>query len=298
MIRKKAAVKPEAKIAAKLETTDVENTLIQSKAKETVSVKIKKTGEYASWGIELMHSIELQGDEDASNVIDGMIETLEMKCVEFADKHSILTDRDIDTSEEEFIEETPEEIEDPEEELLDLDEDGVREMNRKDLIALIKEQELEVDPKDFKKLPDLVEAVLEALFPPEESEEESEEETEEESEEGELTEDAVREMDRKELIELIKEQELEIDPKEFKKTSELTDAVIEALFAEDITPDAVREMDKTELLELIKSEELDIDPKKFKKVDALAEEVISLLFEDSTEEDPSEEEFGDFDSAE
>jgi len=212
MIRKKAAVKPEAKIAAKLETTDLENTLIQSKAKETVSVKIKKTGEYASWGIELMHSIELQGDEDASNVIDGMIETLEMKCVEFADKHSILTDRDIDTSEEEFIEETPEEIEDPEEELLDLDEDGVREMNRKDLIALIKEHELEVDPKDFKKLPDLVEAVLEALFPPEESEKETEEESEEE-----LTEDAVREMDRKELIELIKEQELEIDPKEFKK---------------------------------------------------------------------------------
>jgi len=299
MIRKKAAAKPEAKIEAKIVTPDVENTLIQSSAKETVSVKIKAAGEYASWGIELMHSVSLQDGENASDVMDGMIETLESKCAEFADSKSVLTDSDIKEAQipEEIIEEEiidDEVIDDGE----DLTEEIVREMDKKEILALIKEQELSVDPKEFKKLPDLIDAVVAELFTDEVIDDEviDDEVIDDDVIDDDLTEEMVREMDRKELTALIEEQQLKIDPKDFKKTADLTDAVVEALFAEELTPESIREMSKEELSVLIKAEKLDIDPKKFKKLDDLADEVIAILFEDDPEGEEGMEEFGDFDN--
>ena len=100
-----------------------------------------------------------------------------------------------------------------------VDEETIRGMDRKELIEFIKDNDLGVDPKEYKKLADLQEAVIEQI-------------SEAGEEEG-LTSDDVMEMDSEQLIELIKENELGINPKKYKKTSELAEAVCEELFTEE-----------------------------------------------------------------
>lgn len=53
---------------------------------------------------------------------------------------------------------------------------------------------------------------------------------EDEEDEEEITEDDVEAMDKKELISLVEEMELDIDPKDYKKVEALREAVSEALF--------------------------------------------------------------------
>lgn len=101
----------------------------------------------------------------------------------------------------------------------EVDEETIRGMDRKELVAFIKENDLGIDPKEYKKLSDLQDAVIEQI-------------SENGEEEG-LTSEEVMEMDREQLIELIEENELDINPKKFKKTSDLAEAVCEKLFEED-----------------------------------------------------------------
>jgi hypothetical protein len=219
--------------------------LVASAASETVSVKIKANGEYVSWGIELMHSRPLQAGEVASEVIDDMMDALELKVQDYRDSKLMLTDDDlvpeVQVEEEKEVKETtkketkkkekpapepepePEEVDPPDE---PVDEDAIRNMDREDLIEIIEQEELEIDPKakEYKKTSALAEAIIEILFADEE---------EAEGEEVELTEEVIREMERKELVDLIEEKELDIKPKDFKKTSDLAEAVIEALDSGD-----------------------------------------------------------------
>jgi hypothetical protein len=49
----------------------------------------------------------------------------------------------------------------------------------------------------------------------------------------EIDEDDIRKMKKDELLELIEDEQLELDPKDYKKIGELREAVIDALFEED-----------------------------------------------------------------
>ena len=76
----------------------------------------------------------------------------------------------------------------------------------------------------------------------EETEETEEEETEEsDEEEEEISEDDIKAMKKPELLDLIKEEELDIDLKKCKKIADLRDAVIDALFEEEIEEDGEEE---------------------------------------------------------
>lgn len=277
-IRRKAttAPKPTAETGNVADALDC-GALISSVASETIAIKIKATGEYASWGIEAFHSRQLKEGEDASEALDNLINELDAKVQAYAESCpsalpsiGALSDADLDAGSAggEELGGEPDE----------LTEEAIGAMSKKELVALIKEEKLDVDPKEHKKLADLVAAVIAAVFPEED-----------------LTEEGVREMDREELINLIAEQELEINADDFKKTADLTDAVVELLFAEDLTPEAVREMSKEELLQLVKDEKLKIDMKPIKKIADLAEAIIAELFVE--EPDGGElEEFGDFEN--
>ena len=60
-------------------------------------------------------------------------------------------------------EEEPEE-EEEEEEAEDLTEDDINDMKRKALLTLIEDEDIDIDPDDYKKLADLKEAVIEEYF--------------------------------------------------------------------------------------------------------------------------------------
>ena len=75
----------------------------------------------------------------------------------------------------------------------------------------------------------------------EETEETEEEETEESDEEEEISEEDILAMKKPELLDLIKEEELDIDLKKCKKIADLRDAVIDALFEEEIEEDGEEE---------------------------------------------------------
>jgi len=122
-----------------------------------------------------------------------------------------------------------------------------------------------------------------------------------EAEEAEgISEDDIRAMSRDELIEVIKENGLDVSYRTIKKDKALQDAIIDAMSAEgeepeaeaeaeaevegadgdadsgDITADDVREMSRDDMIALINDNELDIDPKKYKKPAALAEKIIEV----------------------
>ena len=296
------------KIVSKIESPVVNDeqdapVLLKATAAETVSVKIKRGGEYGSWGIELFHSKTVLEGKTAEETLDEIVDMLNAKVNLYVENNS------------ESIAE-PEETTDPEEPAVDpeasgeedaLTEEDVLAMTKAELIILIAEQELDINPKDYKKQADLAKAIVEVLFA-EEGAEESSDDTADAGEGEAITPDMIREMERPELEQLIKDSEdLDINPKKFKKTSELAEAIIEACFpaeeagadacegeGDEISPEMVREMERPELVDLIKSEELKIDPKKFKKTADLAEAIITELFVDEESGESSDWEDTDF----
>lgn len=137
----------------------------------------------------------------------------------------------------------------------DIGPDQIREMERDDLLTLIKDNGLEVDPKKFKStkagLDQLREAVIEAAglggeeAAEEGGEEASEETTEEAAEEGgegeEVTYESVMAMDRTPLVELITANGLEIDPKKFPILGKLREKVCEVAGLEPAAEDEAAE---------------------------------------------------------
>jgi len=100
------------------------------------------------------------------------------------------TEEDEEFDEEEEVEETKEESDEEEE----ISEEDILAMKKPELLDLIKEEELDIDLKKCKKIADLRDAVIDALFEEEEETEESDEEDsdgeeEEENEDGEDSED-------------------------------------------------------------------------------------------------------------
>jgi hypothetical protein len=265
---------------------------------ESVTVKIKRNGPYACWGIEVSKTVPVPEDGDSDQILMDLIDSLTSKVQEYSESEYVqsieiadVVEEEIDydnqappTGEYDAPEASGEQVEEG------ITEDEIREMDKKSLLAFIKENGIDVDPKEFKKVADLAEAVIEALSDGGEEVTDDGEGADDSGEE--TTEDDIREMDRETLIDFIKENDLGVNPKEYKKTSDLADAVIEQISSSDLTSEEVLEMTKAELLELIKEQDLSVDPKKFKKLADLAQAVVDELFEEGT----GEEDFGDFDS--
>jgi len=300
------------KIVSKIESPVVNDeqdapVLLKATAAETVSVKIKRAGEYGSWGIELFHSKAVLEDKTAEETLDEIIDTLNAKVDLYVENAITKYNPATETGEVPDPEETPDPEASGEEDVLT--EEDVLAMTKAELIILIAEQELDTNPKDYKKQADLAKAIVEVLFG-EEGVEEGSDADADAGEGEEITPDMIREMERPELEQLIKDsEELDINPKKFKKTSELAEAIIEACFpaeeagadadagegeGDEISPEMVREMERPELVDLIKSEELKIDPKKFKKTADLAEAIITELFVDEESGESSDWEDTDF----
>lgn len=121
-----------------------------------------------------------------------------------------------------------------------LSPDDIRGMKRNEIEALITEHSLETDvskfPKTAKGLDALREAVVEEAFGEGGEEAEAEEDAGEEgdgaeegADDGDISLEDIAEMDRPTLIGLIKENELDIDPKKFPKLSALRDKVVEVV---------------------------------------------------------------------
>lgn len=119
---------------------------------------------------------------------------------------------------------------------------SVEGMDRDELIELIDEHSLDVDADDkkLKKDDKLLAAVLAAL---EEEDLLAADADEDDDEDGELTAEAVGEMDRDELIELIEEHSLDVDAddKAFKKDDKLRAAVLQALIDDGVLEEEAEE---------------------------------------------------------
>ena len=138
-------------------------------------------------------------------------------------------------------EKTEDEEDEEEEESGEYSEEEIFSMKKSDLTDLIEEEGLDIDPSEYKKLGDLKKVVWDALQEEEEGEEEEEEGEEEEEEEetpqvksaDEVLWDEISSMKKKELEKLIKDNDLNIDPGEYKKISELKKAVFEGMTEEE-----------------------------------------------------------------
>lgn len=112
----------------------------------------------------------------------------------------------------------------------DVTPESIMAMNRDALIALVTENDLPVDPDDFSKnakgLGEFRQAVVDAAF---------------DNGEEQITEEAIREMDRPTLVKFIADNAIDVDAKKHTKLSALHNAVVEAMVAaadEDADADA------------------------------------------------------------
>ena len=269
-----AAIKKKNSGAAKVES---ETGVLKSYTADAVSVTVKRGGQYGSWGISLSQT-KSYTDEDPDELMDELIAKLDAKADEYLEAKGF----SIEVPEGEEGVEAGEDDADSIHTADDADDDDgeevteemIREMDRDELVAFIEENGLEVNPKKFKKTAALADAVIAAMP------EEDADDDDADDDDAEVSEDDIRAMDRPELIAFIKDNDLDVDPKKFKKLPALVEAVVAALpdDSEELTEEAVREMDREELIALIKSEELSVNPKKFKKTPALADAIIEELF--------------------
>ena len=242
-------------------------------AADTISVKIKKNTQYSSDGIELLHSHQLTDGENVDETFTFMIDRLSGIANAYIEQFVELSE--------------PQEVQHEEPEPDELTKRRVLLMDRDELLEVIKQFELGVNPKKIKKLAELRDAVADVLFP-ETTEGTEEADTAEGTEEAGITEDQIREMERDELVALIDANELDINPKKYKKIADLAEAIIALMQqagaeegveegGEGITEDQIREMERDDLIALIDGNELDINPKKYKKTADLAEAVIAAV---------------------
>ena len=173
---------------------------------DVVSVKIKKATEYSRQGIEISRSVTLSEDDDPKEVINNLIVELDETAEEYIGQFEG-SEEVVDESEE-VVEEGEEEGEEEEE----VTAEDIQGMSKAELLSFIKENGIDVNPKDFKKLADLAEAVIAEVFS---SEEEGEEESEGEEEGEEVTAEDIRAMGRAELIQFIKDNGIGIDEEFF-----------------------------------------------------------------------------------
>jgi len=182
----------EPKISDACVTTTLEQIFMRDR-RLTVSIGI--SSDYGKEKISLSLSENVREDADPMELADKIYGLLEVKMEE---QFAILqgentpedseyeteeeTEEDEEFDEEEEVEETKEESDEEEE----ISEEDILAMKKPELLDLIKEEELDIDLKKCKKIADLRDAVIDALFE-EEIEEDGEEE--EENEDGDDWED-------------------------------------------------------------------------------------------------------------
>ncbi len=195
------------------------------------------------------------------------------------------------------------------------DEDEIMEMTKKELQAEIDEHDLDIDLDNFKKLKDKRFAVAEALH----GEEGDPEEDDDDKSSEVPDEDEINAMKKKELEEVIKEHELDVDLDDYEKLKEKRAAVVEAISdsgggeeeegeeeEEEVdsdesgdddgppTEDEMDEMDEGELEEVIKDYGLDVDASQFADTKKGLKSLRSAVWEEISDqydtEDSGEEE--------
>ena len=161
-------------------------------------------------------------------------ETAMKRQEEAEDEEAEEEDEDEDNDEEGEVEEEKgteeEEEEEKEEETEGYTWEEINTMKKKDLVKIIKEDDLDIDPNKYPKLKDLKEAVFEEVGVEEDEDEAEEEETEEEQ----ISWDDIDAMKKKELKEYIEDNELEVDPDDYKKIADLKKAVWAEVSGEEI----------------------------------------------------------------
>ncbi len=248
-----------------------------------VFVKVKKSNEYSREGIEIGGSKPYGKDEDPMDVIESMIAEYDEKAAEYMEQ--FLGDDSREPNEE------PDPADDGG--AGDLEEDEILAMKKPELLQLIEDEDLDVDPSEYKQIAKLREAVCDAYFDGGDNGGDNGDSGGGDNGGGDdLTEDEIMEMKKPELLQLIEDEGLDVDPSDYKQIAKLREAVCDAYFDGGdggcgYTEDEIMEMDREGLIQLIEDENLDIDHKarKFKKTSVLAEEVCSIVLSDD---------FGDF----
>jgi len=160
---------------------------------ETVSVKIKAATEFSKEAIEIFVARQQSANKDTGETIDALIALIQDKVNDYAHEQNFYGEEvedEVEVGEDEEVEEVKEEeVEDEEdfdededeeeesEEEVDeelLTEEDILAMNKPKLIELIEDEGLDIDPKEYKKLADLKQAIIDELFEEEEAEEEEE----------------------------------------------------------------------------------------------------------------------------
>ena len=241
---KATAVTPKGEVSKAIEVREFEGPVANLGISRSFTVK--RDDDYVKVGIDVHMpcTIAELNDGSAAKAIQALIkEFITAEAEEAMKQYGELTgntSEDEDAEEETETEEAAAETEEEEA----LTAEAIQAMTRAELTTTIKEYGLDVDVNSFPKTKAGTEAIKEAIISTylsddeeeaeeadEEAEEETEEESDEEVEEAELTEDDVRAMKRPELIALIQENDLEVDPAKHPKLDSLKDAVITALAA-------------------------------------------------------------------
>jgi hypothetical protein len=286
-------LKKPVKVAQKPNT---ESSVLSSINNDTIHVSVGLSGKYSIWSVKVGKILSI-GENDPEEMIQAEIEKLSAIVIQFSESDVAKNAENNTGTEVEVPSYTDDSSEGGESASTELDEDAIRSMGKRELNALVKEYSLDINTKEYSKAADLAEAIIEALSSgegteeEEENTEEEEENTEEGSEDGEeeagIDEDQLRAMTLKELVAFVKENEIDVDTKKYKKASDLVEVVLEALSSsegeeegseeEGIGEDEINAMDQKQLLSFIKDNEIDIDPKKFKSLSALKKAVIEAL---------------------
>ena len=233
--------------------------VIEDNDLETDPSKFKKVDDLRNAiAEELELTEEEEGEEEAEEGVtledlNKMTKKKDLKTVAEEYELEVDTSQKVDALRQEIAEKLelvePEEDEDEEgedeegeEALKAFNADTIYNMSKKQLKEVIKDHELDVD--DSQKVADLRDSVVDALGLSEEEEEGEEDEESEEEEEGLTLEDLQGMTKKKELKQVIEDNDLETDPSEFKKVDDLRQAIAEEL--ELVEPEEEGEEDEEE----------------------------------------------------
>ena len=178
----------EPKISDACVTTTLEQIFMRDR-RLTVSIGI--SSDYGKEKVGLSLSENVREDADPMELADKIYGLLEVKMEEqFAilqgedtpEDSEYEADDEFEKEEEETEETEEEETEESDEEEEEISEDDIKAMKKPELLDLIKEEELDIDLKKCKKIADLRDAVIDALFEEEDAENSGDDEEDEENE--------------------------------------------------------------------------------------------------------------------
>lgn len=151
--------------------------------------------------VELIEAagLEIEVDGKVAEIRDELIEELELGEDEDEDDEDEDEDDDDEDEDEDDEDEDDDDEDEDEDDEDEVTEDQINEMDKKELLAFIEEEELEIEDAKKMKLPALRAAVIEAIFEDEDEEDEDDEDDEDEDDEDEDEEESYTEEDLKKL---------------------------------------------------------------------------------------------------